>query len=256
MANDPLTNRFKAGLKAGRQQIGLWTSLGSHISTEVVAGSGFDWLLLDMEHSPNDLRDIYVQLQVMGEGTASPVVRIPSDDPITIKRVLDTGAQSLMIPNIEDAEQARRVVAASRYAPGGIRGFSHAPRAARFGRIPNYHTRCEAEICLILQIESRRAVDNIEAIAAVDGVDCLFIGPGDLSTSLGHIGKQNDPEVIELIEKAIGRIRACGREAGILIPDEEMARRYIKAGTTFTAVGSDTGLLARSSEALCARFRS
>jgi 4-hydroxy-2-oxoheptanedioate aldolase len=252
---DILTNRFKAGLSAGRQQIGLWTSLGSPISTEVAAGAGFDWLLLDMEHSPNDLRDIYGQLQAMGEGTAQPVVRVPSDDPGIIKRILDTGAQSLMVPNVEDADQARRVVAATRYAPAGFRGFSQSPRAARFGRIPDYHARANAEICVLVQVESRRALDNLEAIAAVEGVDGVFIGPGDLSASLGYLGQQNHPEVVRTIEEAIARIGRTAKAAGILTPSEELARRYIAAGTRFTAVGSDLGLLARSAEALAARFR-
>ena len=252
---DILTNRFKAALTQGRQQIGLWCSLASPISTEIVAGSGFDWLLLDMEHSANDLRDIYGQLQAMGEGSATAMVRVPSDEPITIKRILDTGAQSLMIPNIDDVEQARRAVAATRYAPQGIRGFSQAPRAARFGRIPDYHARCAGEIFVAVQIESRRALDNMEEIAAVEGVDGVFIGPGDLSTSLGFLGQQNHPEVVAVIEDAIARIRRAGKHAGILTANEELAQRYIAAGTRFTAVGSDMGLLARSSEALAARFR-
>lgn len=251
---DILTNQFKAALKNGDQQIGLWCSLASPISTEIIASSGFDWLLLDMEHSANDLRDIYGQLQAMAEGTATPVVRVPSDDQVTIKRVLDTGAQSLMIPNVDDVEQARRVVAATRYAPHGIRGFSQAPRAARFGRIADYHARCEAEICVIVQIESRRALDNIEAITGVEGVDGVFIGPGDLSTSLGYLGQQNHPEVVEIIEQTIARIGRTGKAAGILTANEELAKRYIVAGTCFTAVGSDMGLLARTSEALAERF--
>ncbi|MFB0491007.1 4-hydroxy-2-oxoheptanedioate aldolase [Methylobacterium sp. OAE515] len=252
---DSLTNRFKAALAEGHQQIGLWCSLASPISTEVVAGAGFDWLLLDMEHSANDLRDIYAQLQAMMEGGTHPMVRVPSDDPITIKRILDAGAQSLMIPNIDDAEQAARVVAATRYAPRGIRGFSQAPRAARFGRIKDYHTRCEAEIFVAVQVESRRALDNLDAIAAVEGVDGVFIGPGDLSTSLGYLGQQGHPEVVRTIEAAVARIVKAGKQAGILTPSEELARRYIAAGTRFTAVGSDMGLLARGSEALAARFR-
>jgi 4-hydroxy-2-oxoheptanedioate aldolase len=220
-----------------------------------VAGSGYDWLLLDMEHSPNDLRDIYGQLQAMGESPAAPVVRVPSDDAIMIKRVLDAGAQSLMIPNVDDAEQARRVVAATRYAPEGIRGFSQAPRAARFGRIPDYHTRANGEVCVLVQVESRRALDNLEEIAAVEGVDGLFIGPGDLSTSLGYLGRQNHPDIVAEIERTIGRIVAAGKAAGILTGNEELAARYAKAGTRFTAIGSDLALLARSSEALAARFR-
>lgn len=252
---DVLTNRFKAALKEGRQQIGLWCSLASPISTEIVAGSGFDWLLLDMEHSANDLRDIYGQLQAIMEGEAHAMVRVPSDEPITIKRILDTGAQSLMIPNIDDAEQAHRAVAATRYAPRGVRGFSQAPRAARFGRIPDYHARCEAEIFVAVQIESRRALDNLEEIAGVEGVDGVFVGPGDLSTSLGYLGQQNHPEVVAIIEETVARITRTGKLAGILTANEDLARRYIAAGTRFTAVGSDMGLLARSTEALAARFK-
>ncbi len=252
---DILTNRFKAALREDRQQIGLWCSLASPISTEILAGSGFDWLLLDMEHSPNDLRDIYGQLQAVAEGGVHPMVRVPSDDPVTIKRILDAGAQSLMIPNIDDAEQARRAVAATRYAPRGMRGFSQAPRAARFGRVPDYHARCEAEIFVAVQVESRRALDNLEAIAAAEGVDGVFIGPGDLSTSLGFLGQQNHPEIVRTIEGAIARIRATGKSAGILTANEPLAQGYIAAGTRFTAVGSDVGLLARNSEALAARFK-
>lgn len=252
---DILKNRFKAALAEGRQQIGLWCSLASPISTEIVAGSGFDWLLLDMEHSANDLRDIYGQLQAMAEGTACAMVRVPSDEPITIKRILDTGAQSLMIPNIDDAEQARRAVAATRYAPRGVRGFSQAPRAARFGRIPDYHARCEAEIFVAVQIESRRALDNLEEIAGVEGVDGVFIGPGDLSTSLGFLGQQNHPEVVRVVEETIRRIVRTGKAAGILTANEDLAHRYVAAGTRFTAVGSDMGMLARQSEALAGRFR-
>jgi 4-hydroxy-2-oxoheptanedioate aldolase len=248
-------NTFKAAIREGRQQIGLWSSLASHISTEVIAGSGFDWVLLDMEHSPNDLADIYVQLQAVMESPTQAVVRVPSDDLVTIKRILDAGAQSLMIPNIEDADQAARAVAATRYAPRGVRGFSQAPRAARFGRIPNYHATCEAEICVILQVESQKALDNIEAIAAVEGVDSLFVGPGDLSTSLGYLGRQGHEDVVAVIEKTIKRIKAAGLAVGILTGDEALARRYIAAGTDYTAVGSDMSLLARTTEALAAKFK-
>lgn len=248
-------NTFKAAIEAGRQQIGLWSSLSSPISTEVIAGSGFDWILLDMEHSPNDLGDIYVQLQAMMESDTHAVVRVPSDDAVTIKRILDAGAQSLMIPNIEDAEQAARAVAATRYAPRGVRGFSQAPRAARFGRIPNYHKLAEAEICVILQIESQKALDNLEAIAGVEGVDSIFIGPGDLSTSLGYLGQQGHADVVEVIVETIGRGVAAGSKVGILTGDEALARRYIEAGTAYTAVGSDMSILARTTEALAARFK-
>lgn len=249
-------NTFKAAIAEGRQQIGLWSSLASHISTEVIAGSGFDWILLDMEHSPNDLADVYVQLQAIMESPTQAVVRVPSDDPIVIKRILDAGAQSLMIPNVDDASQATRAVAATRYAPRGVRGFSQAPRAARFGRVANYHARCEAELFTIVQIESQKALDNIEEIAAVEGVDALFVGPGDLSTSLGYLGQQGHADVVATIEKTIGRIAATGKACGILTGDETLARRYIAAGTAFTAVGSDMSILARTTEALAAKFKS
>ena len=248
-------NTFKAAIAAKRQQIGLWSSLASHISTEVIAGSGFDWILLDMEHSPNDLADVYVQLQAIMESPTQAVVRVPSDDPITIKRILDAGAQSLMIPNVDDASQAERAVAATRYAPRGQRGFSQAPRAARFGRVANYHARCEEELFTIVQIESRTALDNIEEIAAVEGVDALFVGPGDLSTSLGYLGQQGHVDVVATIETTIGRIAATGKACGILTGDEALARRYIAAGTAFTAVGSDMSILARTTEALAAKFK-
>lgn len=248
-------NTFKAAIMSGRQQIGLWSSLASAISTEVIAGSGFDWILLDMEHSPNDLADIYFQLQAIMESPTQAVVRVPSDDPVTIKRILDAGAQSLMIPMIEDAEQAARAVAATRYPPHGVRGFSQAPRAARFGRIANYHTLAQAEICVILQIESQKGLDNLEAIAGVAGVDSVFVGPGDLSTSLGYIGQQGHADVVDVIEKTIKRVADCGSRVGILTGDETLARRYIAAGTAYTAVGSDMSLLARTTEALAARFK-
>ncbi len=251
---DLISNRLKAALKQKRRQIGLWCSLASPISTEVVGGSGFDWLLLDMEHSPNDLRDVYAQVQAMMESHATPVVRVPNCDAIVIKRLLDIGVQTLLIPNIDDVEQARNAVAATRYAPRGIRGFSQAPRATRFGRVADYHRLCETEICVMVQIESRDALDNIEAIAAVEGVDGLFIGPGDLSTSLGYIGQQNHPDIVEVIDAAIRRITACGSIAGILTGNESLAHGYIEAGALFTAVGSDVGLLARAADDLAKRF--
>jgi 4-hydroxy-2-oxoheptanedioate aldolase len=249
-------NHFKRAIKSGRQQIGLWCSLASNVSAEMLAGSGFDWLLLDTEHSPNDLPMVYSQLQAVASGGPThPVVRIPWNDTVVIKRFLDAGVQTLLIPNVQTEEEARSAVAATRYPPHGVRGFASASRSSRFARIKEYHTRCHEEICVLLQVETRLALQNLEAIARVDGVDGVFVGPGDLSADLGHVGNQGHPEVKRVIEETIGRIKACANVPGILTGDEAFARRSIELGSLFTAVGSDTGLLARGSEALAARFK-
>jgi 4-hydroxy-2-oxoheptanedioate aldolase len=249
------TNTFKHAIKAGRLQIGLWSQLASNIAVEVVAGSGFDWLVLDTEHAPNELPMINSQLQAAQGGSAHPVVRVPWNDMVAIKRYLDIGAQTLLIPTIETEEQARDAVAFTRYPPRGLRGYSAAPRASLYGRVADYPKICEDELCVLLQIETRLGLDNIERIAAVEGVDGLFIGPGDLSAALGHIGNPKHPEMQAVIEEAIRRIRACGKPAGILISDETLARHYIDVGCVFTAVGSDLGILARMTEQLAARFK-
>ena len=249
-------NTFKHAIAAGKLQIGLWSILSSHITVEIIAGAGFDWIVLDTEHSPNELPMVYSQLQACAaDGAAHPVVRVPWNDMVDIKRYLDIGAQTLLIPTIETREEAEKAVAYTRYPPHGVRGFSGAPRANRFGRVKDYATTCERELCLLLQIETVRGLENLEAIAGVEGVDGVFIGPGDLSAALGHVGNPKHPDVLATIEKTIARIRACGKSVGILTPDEALAKRYIELGCMFVAVGSDQGLLARSSEQLAARFR-
>jgi 2,4-dihydroxyhept-2-ene-1,7-dioic acid aldolase len=248
-------NSFKQAIKAGKFQLGMWSILSSHITVEILAGAGFDWLVLDTEHAPNDLTDVYSQLQACKGGTATPIVRVPWNDMVTIKRYLDIGAHSLMIPSIESGEEARNAVAYTRYPPKGVRGYSGAPRASMFGRIKDYPHVCEEEICVILQIETRKGLENLEEIARTDGVDALFIGPGDLSAALGHIHDTKHPEVLAAIEDAFKRIKACGKPAGILCPDETLARKYIEMGFTFVAVGSDQAMLARGSEALAAKYR-
>ena len=247
-------NHFKCAIHAGRQQIGFWCSIPSNFTVEVLAGSGFDWLLLDTEHSPNELPIVYSQLQAATGGTAQPIVRVPWNDSVVIKRYLDAGVQTFLIPMVQTAEEARAAVAATRYPPHGIRGFASASRASRFARIPDYYARCEDEICVLVQVETQLALDNLEAISAVEGIDGVFIGPGDLSASIGYLGRQGHEDVVREIERAIGRITAAGNRAGILTGDEALARRYMAAGCLFTAVGSDAGLLARGSEALAARF--
>ena len=249
-------NPFKRAIKAGRVQIGLWSCLASNISIEALAGAGFDWLLIDGEHSPNELPVVLSQLQALVGGTAHPVVRPPWNDAVRIKGLLDVGVQTFLIPYVQTAEEARQAVAATRYPPRGVRGFAGATRASRFGRVEHYHTLCEDEMCVLVQVETRAALRNLEAIAAVEGVDGVFIGPGDLSADLGHVGDLGHPDVQTVIEDAIARIAAAGNVPGILIGDEALAHRFIELGCLFTAVGADISILARGAEQLALRFRS
>ncbi len=253
---DVPANHFKRAIKAGRSQIGLWCSLASNISVEIVAGSGFDWLLLDTEHSPNELNMVYGQLQAVMENKVQPIVRPPWNDQVMIKRFLDAGVQTLLVPMVQTVEEAEQAVASTRYPPRGVRGFASASRSSRFGRVKDYHTRCEEEICVLVQIETKQGLDNLEAIAAVEGVDGLFIGPGDLSAGLGYLGDQGNPAFRPVLEDAMRRIKATGKAPGILTGDEALARRCIELGCLFTAVGADSGILARGSEALVAKFKS
>lgn len=249
-------NRFKRAILEGRQQIGLWSTLSTAFAAEAVAGAGFDWLLLDTEHSPGDVLTVMAQLQALsGFPGLSPVVRPASNDPVLIKRFLDVGAQSLLIPYVQSAAEAAAAVAAVRYPPGGIRGVSALTRATQFGRIAHYPEKAADEICLLVQIETQAGLDVLEDIAGVDGVDGLFIGPGDLAASLGHIGALDHPAVVQAVEDAIRRSIACRKPAGILTGDPQFADRCIALGTSFTAVGVDVGLLARAADNLAGRFR-
>jgi 4-hydroxy-2-oxoheptanedioate aldolase len=249
-------NSFKRAITSGRQQIGLWCSLASNISVEIVAGSGFDWLLLDTEHSPNEVPMVYSQLQAVMENRVHPIVRPPWNDQVMIKRFLDAGVQTLLIPMIQTQAEAEQAVASTRYPPRGVRGFASASRSSRFGRVKDYHTRGEEEICVLVQIETKQGLDNLEAIAGVEGVDGVFIGPGDLSAALGYLGDQGNPAMVAVYDDAIARIRAVGKAPGFLTGDEALARRCIEKGCVFTAVGSDSGILARGSEQLAAKFKS
>ena len=250
------TNQLKRALLKGLPQIGLWSSLSSHITVEVIAGSGFDWLLLDTEHSPNEVTMVLSQLQAMTGGTATPVVRPAWNDAVLFKRFLDIGVQSFLVPWIQNADEARRAVAATRYPPEGIRGVATTIRANRFGRIKNYAATVHAELCVVVQIETQVALGNLEEIAAVDGVDALFIGPSDLAADMGHVGNSAHPDVRAAIDSAIARIVKTGKRAGILAPIEADARHWLSLGCLFVAVGSDAGILARQSEALAAKYKS
>lgn len=248
-------NAFKHALAEGKLQIGLWSSLASNIATEIVADSGFDWILLDTEHAPSEIPDLLSQLQSVMRGTATPIVRPAWNDAVLTKRVLDIGAQSVLIPYVQNAEEARRAVSATLYPPQGIRGVSVAARASRYGRTPGYLTKANAEICVLVQVETRAALGELEAIAKVDGVDGVFIGPSDLAASLGHLGNPQHPDVQKAIEDAGRRLKALGKPAGILTGNEEEARRYIDWGYLFVAVGSDVGLLSRGADMLARKFK-
>jgi 4-hydroxy-2-oxoheptanedioate aldolase len=248
-------NPFKLALREGRTQTGLWASLCSNIATEIIAGAGFDWILIDTEHAPNELPAVFSQLQAMAGTSAAPVVRPAWNDTVLMKRLLDVGVRNFLVPYVQTPDEARAAVAATRYPPQGVRGVAVTHRANQYGRVKDYFRRASEEICVLVQIETRLALENIEAIAAVDGVDGLFIGPSDLAAALGHLGDNGHLEVRAAIEDAFRRIRSAGKATGILAPLEADARHWLSQGCVVLAVGSDVGLLARSSETLAAKFR-
>jgi 4-hydroxy-2-oxoheptanedioate aldolase len=248
-------NHFKRALREGRQQIGLWCSLPGSYAAEAVAGSGYDWLLFDTEHSPGDPLTVLAQLQAVAPYDVSAVVRPASNDTVLIKRFLDLGAQTLLIPYVQNADEARAAVAAMRYAPDGVRGVSGLTRATRFGRVAGYARKAAEELCLLVQVETGEALERLEEIASVEGVDGVFIGPADLAASLGHVGEPGHPEVVAAVEDAIRRLRIIGKPAGILTPDMAFAQRCIEIGTLFTAVAIDVGILARGTEAMARQFK-
>jgi 4-hydroxy-2-oxoheptanedioate aldolase len=252
-------NPFKQALKEKRAQIGLWVGLADHYTTEICAGAGFDWLLLDGEHAPNDLRTLLQQAQVVaGYPGTHAIARVPvghgNIGTTLVKQYLDLGIQTLLVPMVDTPQQATEIVRALRYPPLGIRGVGGA-RASRWGRIANYPKEANAQTCLLVQAESRTAIDNLEAIAAIDGVDGIFIGPADLSAAMGHVGELTHPDVQATIDKAIGRIVATGKAAGILTADEALARKYLSLGATFVAVGLDNNLLMKATSALAEKFK-
>ena len=248
-------NAFKQALSRFDRQVGLWCSMASPISAEILAGAGFDWIVIDGEHAPNDITTLLPQLQAMRGGTAEPVFRVPWNEPVIIKRALDVGARSLLIPFVQNADEARKAVAATRYPPLGIRGVAVAPRANDYGRIQGYHRNAHLDTCVLVQLETKIALKEIEAVAAVEGVDGIFIGPSDLAAAFGHLGNPKDSEVQAAIADAAQRIRAKGKSAGFLTGNPDDAEALFEAGYNFIAVGSDVGVLARNAEALAARFR-
>ncbi|HUO53575.1 MAG TPA: 4-hydroxy-2-oxoheptanedioate aldolase [Rhodoblastus sp.] len=256
MTGEVLVNSFKAALRGGATQIGLWLAMADPYAAEICAGSGFDWLLLDGEHSPLDLRTMLAQLQSLAPYPAHAVVRPPTGDPVLIKQMLDIGAQSLLIPMVETPQQAEMLVRATRYPPRGFRGVGAGiARAARWGRVEHYLDRANDEVCLLLQVETRAGLDNLEAIAAIDGVDGVFLGAADLSASLGHIGQPQHPEVVAAMERAIKTILAKDKAPGLLATDEAVAAGYLAQGARFVAVGVDALLLVKATQDLARRFK-
>jgi 4-hydroxy-2-oxoheptanedioate aldolase len=253
---DAAKNLFKEKLRDTRRPlIGLWLALADSYAAEICAGAGFDWVLIDGEHAPNDLRSILAQLQTIAAYPVHAVVRPPIGEVHLVKQLLDIGAQTLLIPMVDSAEQARRLVSAVTYPPAGIRGVgSSLARASRWNGITGYLDRADAEVCLLVQVETLEGLRNLDAIATVEGVDGVFIGPSDLSASMGYRGNHGHPEVQAAILDGISRIRAAGKAAGVLANDEKLARQYMDAGCGFVAVGADTTLLARGARDLAAKF--
>jgi 4-hydroxy-2-oxoheptanedioate aldolase len=253
---DLVENKFKRALQANRRQIGFWLGLGDALAAEIVAGAGFDWLLIDAEHGPNDLRTILSQLQAVAAYGPPVVVRPPIGDTVLIKQLLDIGVQSVLVPLVETADQAAALVAAMRYPPRGVRGVGAAvARSSRWTRIEGYVHKADADMALVVQIETTKGLSNLEEIARVEGVDGLFIGPADLSASMGHLGNPGHAEVKQAIDDAIRRIRPAGKACGSITGDKEQAAHWFKTGMSFIAAGSDVNALGSAASAALATFR-
>ena len=251
----PFPNRFREDLIAGKRLIGCWASLGSAITSEVLGVAGFDWILLDAEHAPNDVLTLVPQLMALKDSVSAPVVRPPWNDTVVIKRLLDAGFHNFLVPFVESAEEASRAVAATRYPPAGVRGVSVSQRSNRYGSVPDYFKQVNDNIAVTVQIESRAGVAAASAIAAVKGIDGLFIGPSDLAAAYGYLGAAGHPEVQEAMARVFAAAKAAGKPVGILAPVEADARRYLEMGATFVAVGSDLGVLRMATQALRDKYR-
>jgi 4-hydroxy-2-oxoheptanedioate aldolase len=248
-------NSFKAALKRREAQIGLWVGLADPYVAELLATAGFDWLLVDGEHAPNDVRSALAQLQALAAYPVSAVVRPVEGQTALIKQYLDIGALTLLVPMVEDAAQAARIVAATRYAPRGVRGLGSAlARASRWSGVDGYVPHADEQICVLVQVESTAGLANVSAIAAVEGVDGVFFGPADLSASMGHLGQPQHPDVLKALDDGIAAVAAAGKAPGILATDPALARRYLAAGALFVAVGLDTAILGRGARSLAAEF--
>jgi 4-hydroxy-2-oxoheptanedioate aldolase len=251
-----IKNPFKQALKDGKPQIGLWMSLADPYAAEAMATTGFDWLLVDGEHSPNDLRSVLATLQAVAPYKSHPVVRPPVGDVALVKQYLEIGTQTLLIPMVDTAGQAARMVAATRYPPQGIRGVgSSAARSSRWSSVPKYLHGANDEMCVLVQVETKIGLSNLAEIAAVDGVDGVFFGPADLSASMGHLGNPTHPEVVDAMTQGIATIKAAGKAAGILMTDNKSSHYYLAQGALFVAVGVDAMLLVQAAKTLAAEFK-
>lgn len=249
-------NSFKQALRTRQLQIGLWSGLADAYCAEISAGAGFDWLALDAEHAPNDIRTLLEQLQSIAPYPVHPVIRAKIGDSVHIKQLLDLGVQSLLIPVVETAQQALELVRATRYPPHGVRGVGSAlARASRWNRIKGYLDAADDQICIVAQVETALGVRNAAAIAEVAGIDGIFIGPADLSASLGHRARPDHPEVQAAMENTVTQVLRTGKAVGTLLSDESLARKFIALGCSFVAVGVDTALLAQATQNLAARYR-
>lgn len=249
-------NSFKQALKDGKTVFGCWLGLADTFSAEVMGTAGFDWLVIDGEHAPNDLRSILAQLQVLEASPSHPVVRVPIGQTYMIKQVLDAGAQTVLVPMLDNADQARQLVRDVRYPPHGDRGVGYAlTRAAQFSKIADYGTTADAQICLLVQVESIKGLENLDDILALDGIDGVFIGPADLAADMGHMGNAMHPDVQDAIMGALSKIDAAGKAAGILSTKDEMTHAAIKAGARFVAVGADVLILSHTAQALASKWR-
>ena len=248
-------NAFKRDLLAGKKLIGCWSSLANAITTEVLGVAGFDWILLDGEHSPNDVVTFIPQLMALKDSVSAPFVRPTSNNEVEIKRLLDAGFYNFLVPFVESAAEASRAVAATRYPPQGVRGVSVSQRSNRYGTVPDYFKGINEQICVAVQIESNAGVAAARSIAEVEGVDCIFVGPSDLAAGMGHLGNAAHPDVQKAIAGVVADAKACGKARGILAPIEADARRYMDMGATFVAVGSDLGAFRSATQALCDRYR-
>ena len=249
-------NSFRRRLLAGETLIGCWCSLANPITTEVLGVAGFDWLLLDAEHSPNEVTTFIPQLMALKDSASAPVARPASNNVVEIKRLLDAGFYNFLVPMIESADEAARAVAATRYPPKGVRGVSTAQRSNRFGTLPDYFARVDEQITVLVQIESRRGLEAATEIASVDGVDGVFVGPSDLAAAIGHLGNPGHPEAQAAIRQVFDAVHAVGKAIGILAPVEADARRYLGMGARFVAVGSDMGVFRSGTQALRDKFAS
>jgi 4-hydroxy-2-oxoheptanedioate aldolase len=251
-----VTASWAERLRGKQPLIGMWVVSGSAYNAEICAGGGLDCLVIDAEHAPNDVPSLVPQLQAVAPYPVEVLVRPPVGEPVLIKQLLDIGVRNLLVPMVESAEQAQALVAAMRYPPEGIRGVGGAfARASGWGRVPGYLRDAAAGLTLTVQVESQRGLDELKSIAAVDGVDAVFLGPADLAASLGHLGQPDHPDVVATVEQAIGTVAALGKAACVNAFAEPIARRYLEAGARFVVVGADVTLLARGSEDLASRYR-